>query len=64
MGTEELRAIEAVWDATPDYGSENCQCGSYATPAPNCPVHWAMFVLERHGFDYQQTKEAIRATQV
>ncbi len=39
--------VEALLDESPNYGSEHCDCGSVATPARDCPVHWALWVAER-----------------
>jgi hypothetical protein len=31
----------------PHYGSVHCVCGPQATPANDCPVHWAIAVIEQ-----------------
>lgn len=43
---------EEIFKACPNYGSEHCTCGTHGTPATDCPVHWAIVVIERRGLDY------------
>ncbi len=45
---ERASLSEALLDESPNYGSEHCVCGNVATPARDCPVHWALWVAERH----------------
>ncbi len=46
--SERASLSEALLDESPNYGSEHCVCGNVATPARDCPVHWALWVAERH----------------
>lgn len=44
LGVEPLESV--LTRMSPSYGSEHCICGPHATPARNCPVHWALAAAE------------------
>lgn len=47
MSGERWRMDRAVLDRFPDYGSEGCLCGTFATPFAECPLHFAIAEMER-----------------
>lgn len=47
-----VAALAGIYEDGPSFGSRLCECGPQATPSRDCPVHWTIAILERHGFDY------------
>lgn len=58
-GDRYVRAVWSVWRSCPNYGSEGCTCGIHATPDRDCPIHWAVERLERHGVGYEEARETL-----